>query len=104
MATRKTKIRYIKAYDYKVSLANGFYGGFNTNGLFNLNFYTDRVVIPDSEEVEFDENNKKIGSTFEKDGDSVREVQFGAVIDLKTAKMVADWLNRKVKEYEETKK
>jgi hypothetical protein len=103
MPTRKFKIRYIKSNDYRVHLSTGVYGGLGTNGLINANFYVDRSVIPKSETIEVDDLQKKIigKPLIEKDGDAVREVQFGTLLDVNTAKQLVDWLNKKISEHEE---
>lgn len=82
-------------------LSTGIYGGLGSNGLINANFYVDRTIIPHSEEVEVDENGKRIGEPLrEKDGDSVREVQFGTLFDINTAKSFVKWLNERIEEHE----
>lgn len=104
MATRKIKVRYLKSHDYKISFANGIFGGINSNGLINANFYIDRMVIPDSETVEIDETGKRLSPPeIVRDGDAVREVQFGVIIDVKTAKRIAEWLTMKITEHESGK-
>ncbi len=102
MTNRSVKIRYLKAYDYKAALATGVYGGLTSNGMINANFFTDRVVIPDSQTVEIDEKGVAIGIPKDnKDGDLVREVQFGTLMDINTAKVIVAWLDSKIQEFEE---
>lgn len=100
MATRKVKIKYIKSHDYKVSISNGVFGGIGTNGLINANFFIDRVILPTSEILEIDESGKRINSVLQKDGDSVREIQFGTLMDVNTAKLVVEWLSKKIAEHD----
>jgi hypothetical protein len=101
MANRNIKIRYLKSYDYKASLATGVYGGITANGMINANFFTDRTVLPDSQIIEVDENGVQIGlPKDQKDGDLLREVQFGALMDVNTAKVIVAWLDSKIEEYE----
>lgn len=101
MPNRQIKIRYIKSHDYKVALSTGIFGGLGSNGLINANFYIDRVIIPKNENVEIDENGSIVKSEYEREGDAVREVQFGALLDINTAKQIADWLNSKIFEHEQ---
>lgn len=83
-------------------MSTGVYGALGNNGLINANFFVDRAVIPISESIEIDESGKILGSpTPEKDGDAVREVQFGLLLDINTAKIVANWLNDRIKEFED---
>jgi hypothetical protein len=100
MATRKVKIKYIKSHDYKVSISNGVFGGLGTNGLINVNFFIDRVIIPTSEMLEIDELGNRLNSSIEKDADAVREIQFGTLLDINTAKLVVEWLSRKISEHD----
>jgi hypothetical protein len=101
MANRKIKIRYIKSYDFKISLATGVYGGIATNGLINVNFFNERAVLPDSQTIEIDENGKTIGKEIdERDGDITRELQSGILIDINAAKVVINWLQGKIDEHE----
>lgn len=98
---KKVKIKFIKAYDFKTSMSTGVYGGITGNGLININFVTDRAVIPDFQEVEIDEGGRPSGLPKDfRDSDVVREVQFGTIMDITTAKVVAGWLNRKIEEYD----
>ena len=101
MNKRKIDIKYVKSHDYKASLSTGVYGGITVNGLININFFVDRVIIPSHQEFEVDENGTVLNQISEKkDGDSLREVQYGALLDLNTAKLVVDWLGKKIKEHE----
>lgn len=101
MENKQIKIRYVKSYDYKSSLSTGVYGGITANGMINANFFTDRAVIPDSQLIEIDENGLQVGPPKDnKDGDLLREVQFGALMDVNTVKIVVAWLNAKVEEFE----
>lgn len=102
MANKKIKIRYLKAYDFKISLATGVYGGITHNGLININFFNERAVIPNSQIVEIDENGVPVGKAIdEKDGDVMRELQSGLLLDINAAKVVINWLQGKVREHEQ---
>lgn len=95
------KIKYLKAYDYRSSLATGVYGNVTTNGLINVNFFSDRVVLPDHQLIPIDDQGRQIGKPEDvKDGDAVRDVHFGVLMDIDTAKLVIQWLETKIKEHE----
>ncbi len=101
MANRNIKIRYLKAYDYKASLATGVYGGITANGMINANFFTDRTILPDSQLIEVDDKGVPIGlPKDQKDGDLLREVQTGILMDVNTAKVIVAWLDSKIEEFE----
>lgn len=98
---KSIKIKYIKANDFKTSLATGVYGGVTGNGLINVNFFTDRAVIPDFQEVEIDDKGRTTGLPKDtRDSDAVREVQSGIMMDVNTAKVVVAWLDSKIEEHE----
>ncbi len=101
MANRNIKIRYLKSYDYKASLATGVYGGITANGMINANFFTDRTILPDSQLIEVNDSGVQIGlPKDQKDGDLLREVQTGILMDLNTAKVIVAWLDSKIEEFE----
>lgn len=94
---KKFKIKYVKAYDYKVFLATGVYGGITGNGLINVNFITDRSVIPEFETAQLDDDDRQIGKPVPtKDSNAVREVQCGVMLDINTAKLIIAWLQDKI--------
>lgn len=102
MDTKTITIRYFKSYDFRASLATGVYGGLTSNGLINANFFTDRVIIPDIQTVDVNEDGITIGAMKEeKHGDIAREVQACILMDLNAAKIIAGWLETKIREHEE---
>jgi hypothetical protein len=101
MANRNIKIKYYKAHDFKTSLTTGIYGGVTPHGMINAHFFTDRNGLPDYETIELTDKGVQIGMPQQhKDGDFVREVQFGTLLDVATAKQVVDWLNQRIAEAE----
>lgn len=103
MENKKIKIKYVKSHDFKTSLATGVYGGLTNNGMINANFFTDRSIIPTHQSLDVDEEGRAIGSPKDmKDGDMVREVQFGTLMDINTAKVIIGWLNTKIEEFEKS--
>jgi hypothetical protein len=101
MSNKALKINYIKSHDYKTSFITGMHGGLASNGLITASFFGDRHPIPESTIVEIDEKNVILKSEDTKGSDIVREVQFGVIMDINTAKLMLSWLTTKVKEYEE---
>src|SRR5258708_32860520 len=99
MPVSKVKVKYEKSYDFKVALTTGIYGGIGSNGLIQANFFVDRIVLPSSQVISIDEKGIQVEqSVDEKDGDLLREIQFGAFMDINTAKIVGDWFLARVKE------
>ena len=101
MKKKTVKIKYVKSNDFKTALATGVYGGLTSTGLINANFFTDRSIIPTHQEIEVDEEGRIHGTPKDtKDGHMVREVQFGTLLDMNTARIIIDWLNTKIDEFE----
>lgn len=96
---------YIKADNFHSMLASGVIGGITVNSLIDMNFFTDRVTIPQKLSLELTPEGKiaKEINRESKDG-TVREVQFGVLMDVSTAKNMIEWLNEKIRIIEETKK
>lgn len=95
------KIIYVKAPNFRASLINGAYGGVSPSGMINANFFLDQGVMPNMQVVEITDSGK-LGDIIEevKEGDIYRETQFGALMDVKTAKLIIKWLQEKVEEQE----
>jgi hypothetical protein len=101
MANKTFRIKYSKASDFKTTLATGVFGGLSNNGLLNANFFTDRAILPKYQNIEIDDEGNQIGKPVdEKDGDMLREVQVGVVMDINTAKSIVAWMNSKIEEFE----
>lgn len=98
--TQSFIIKYQKAYDFKTSFITGVLGGLSNNGLINASFFADRAALPDHQEVEIGENNSILKAKDIKENDIVRDVQFGCYMDINTAKLIKEWLEVRIKEYE----
>jgi hypothetical protein len=100
MANKSINIKFIKAHDYKTSFITGIYGGMAPNGLINVNFFTDRAILPKSQTIEVDEKGVAIGLPINNtDADFAREIQFGTIMDVNTARMLVDFLQSKIAEF-----
>lgn len=89
---------FIKNNDFKTVQCNGAFGGITTAGQINMIIYTERMVVPKSIVSEIDDST---GQTLrevsrETKRGVVREVQFGAVMDINVAKSLVDWLNNQI--------
>ena len=98
-AKKSTKItfHYIKADNFHSILSSGVIGGVTVNSLIDMNFFSDRVTIPQSLTFEVEQSGN-IGQELNretKEG-TVREVQFGVLMDIPTAKSLIEWLVNKV--------
>ena len=99
----KITFHYIKNENFRTGFASGVIGGVTVKGLINLNFYIDRVPIPEYASHEVD---KKTGQVLMPPFDvktkqgSIREVQSGVEIDLATAKELQKWLTTHIEALE----
>lgn len=101
MATRELKVSYVKTHDFKMAFSTGVFGGLASNGLINAVFFLDRIVIPNSQKIDVDENGEMVKLIDqEKDADVVREALFGVQIDVNTARKVVDWFNKRIADFE----
>lgn len=96
-------VHYIKNNDFKTVLATGIIGGITPNGLIDMNFFIDRIPIP--QKVTHSLSGGSLGTEIRKDSKKgiIREVNFGVVLDFTTAKSMLEWLDTKVKELESLK-
>jgi hypothetical protein len=99
--TRQLKIKYQKVHDFKTSFITGVHGGISGNGLLTANFFTDRIALPERQLITVDEKNSPLKVEDELNNDGVREVQFSVLMDINTSKLVVEWLNNRISEYEQ---
>jgi hypothetical protein len=103
MEDKSIKIAYIKSPDFRTNLVTGIYGGLSPNGLLNLNFFVDRVALPNFQTMAVDEKGVSIPNVKPKDtkdSDLVREIQFGVLLNLETARSVINWMQERVADME----
>lgn len=83
---------------------DGAYGGVTPKGLFNINFYAERLAIPKSTEFEI-VNNKlsKIGDSADSKKGIIREFEAGVYMTIETAKELHKWLGDNIEKNEARK-
>ncbi len=98
----KVETHYIKNHDFKTVEGSGIFGGLTNNGQININFFTDRAPIPKKIILEVDSVTGKIIQEVERDSKEgiIREVQFGVLLNIETARNIVDWLNQKIEEHQ----
>ena len=96
----RVRFHYLKSNLYRVVHVDGAYGGVSMDGTVQMQFYSERLPIPDitvhplledgtlGEEI----RSERVG----RDG-IVREVEIGAVFDLETARSLVGWLEDKIR-------
>ena len=97
-------IHYLKVNDFRTVIATEVVGGPTVNGAINMNFFIDRQPIPRT--VVHRINNNALGEEIERDAKEgvVREVPFGVILDLETARTVRNWLDSMIQMVEQIKK
>ncbi len=96
MAEDKIQFKYEFANQYVPVYSNGCIGGKNCRGEVVLNFYTERVAIPDSEEYVLNED-KTLGNlikTEPRDLPIIRTVSTGVIMTKDQAREFHAWLGR----------
>lgn len=97
-------INNIKNPNYRQIHVDGAHGGITPSGYINLNFYSQRGVIPKGTEFalndrgEIDEPIRNIDGT--KSG-IIREFEFGVYMDIATCENLKTFLEKKINEYKE---
>jgi hypothetical protein len=94
------KIEYSKGKDFATAFATGVYGGISGAGKICMNFYVDRIPVPDVVSVKVRPDGGLDESGDPKEGlISVREVQSCVMMDLETARAFHGWLGGKVEDF-----
>ena len=92
---------YIKSNQFRVVRVDGAHGGIAPNGhTIQMALFSERAPIPKRETYRLEEG--KLGDRIAKEERDaiIREVEVEALIDLETAKRVAEWLRDKIEQAE----
>ena len=97
-------IHNIKNSGFRQIHIDGAQGGITPNGFINLNFYSQRIVIPKGTEFSVKENGE-LGEVISDISDSksgiVREFEFGTYMDINTCISLKMFLEKKIEEFNE---
>lgn len=103
---KKIISKYIFKEDYNPKYVNGAFGGIGPQGEFMVNFYLERVALPNSQTFEIQEG-KRIREIEEERKPSdheqslVRVVENGIIMDYQHAKEIHRWLGEHLKTFEQ---
>ncbi|MCB9425526.1 MAG: hypothetical protein H6584_00650 [Flavobacteriales bacterium] len=100
--TNSVIIHNIKNSLYRQVHVDGAHGGITPNGFINVNFFSQRGVIPKGTEFELNEEGqitKAIKDIDDSKQGIVREFEFGAYMDINTCISIKEFLERKIEEY-----
>jgi hypothetical protein len=97
--TVKIPVHYVKSNAFRVVHADGAYGGATAHGFIQMAFYSERVAYPRETILEISPDGVQLGETdVERRQGAVREIEVAAIMDLKTAESLHQWLGQKVDE------
>lgn len=95
-------VHYIKTSNYRSYHADGVFGGLTPNKKIYMEFFLQRQVTPQM--IEYKVTDKgELGEEVKREGKEgfVREIEAGIIMDLEVAKVVRDWLDDKIKMFDE---
>jgi hypothetical protein len=102
---RELKFHYIKSNFFRTVHADGVLGGLSPTASIIMNFYSERQAIPKivTHEIKPD---MTLGQELKKEGKEgiVREVEISISMGVPAAQALKDWLETRIKEFEEAKK
>lgn len=98
-STKPTRVEFhfIKSNDFRVVHCDGVWGGATPRGLISMNFYSERVTIPQKVTYTVSESSL-IGSEIKRESKEgfIREVDCAVMLDLNTAKSLIVWLQEHI--------
>ncbi len=96
---------YIKSTQFRVVRVDGVHGGIAPNAnTIQMALFSERAPIPKRETFKLKQGRLGDIITREQRDAIIREVEIEALMDLSTAKRVANWLNEKIHAAEELQK
>lgn len=92
---------YIKTNSYRSYYADGIFGGLTPNGKVYVEFFLQRSVTPET--ITYKVEDGILTDEIERKGKEgiVREIEAGVIIDIKTAKIFKDWLEKRISEHDQ---
>ncbi|MHA1239092.1 MAG: DUF3467 domain-containing protein [Candidatus Odinarchaeia archaeon] len=95
---KEIRFIYREGAEFKRFYVTGARGVIEGGYHFRLDFYVDRVRLPEEEVIK---EGKLQGTSSEPEVLTVdREYQTGVILSYRALKQLSEWLNRKVKEFE----
>ncbi len=98
------KFKYIFNYNYNPVYVNGAHGGVSPRGELVMNFYLERMALPQSITHEINSNgtigNETAAEPEDLKNSMVRFVEAGVVMNYQNAKEFLLWLGERIKELE----
>lgn len=96
-------INYRKSNHYRGVHVDGCIIDITPNGLFYINFWAERVAIPKAVNFKLNSSEGKLGESIGISDDSIngyiREIDFGAYIDIRGLKALKDLIEKKIEDH-----
>ncbi len=90
---------YVKSNHFRIVHTSGVFGGLNPDGSLLLSVFSERAPLPDVTMQKVEKDGKLGAEIIEarKSSDGiVREMEVGLNMDIRTARMILDWLKERV--------
>ena len=98
------KFKYVFADNYNPVYVNGAHGGLTPRGELVVNFYLERLGLPEAIIHEINPNGSLGGEIGQEPSDAnnslVRFIDAGIVLNFENAKAIHNWLGERLKEME----
>ncbi len=97
------KFEYKYPENYNPVYVNGAHGGISHKGELTINFFLEKVPLPDSVTHEINKNltlGKEIKRQSKERNILIRHVAFGIILNLDDAKSIHQWLGKTIEKLE----
>jgi hypothetical protein len=102
MESDSVEFEYNYSDGYKLAGVNGAHGGITPRGDFVIEFFAEASMVPDSIKHALNDDGS-LGEILETKAPSAkmqRRIQTGVILSLKNAKLIASWMQERIKEHE----
>lgn len=101
--TVQLDFHFLKTPGYRTYYVDGAWGGFTPRGMLYMELFVERNATPQLVRYEISKRDDETQTAREllRDGKTgiIREIECGLMLDVRTAKVVRDWLSEKLSEY-----
>ncbi len=94
-------VHYIKTLNYRSYHADGIFGGLTPSGKVYMEFFIQRLPTP--QVIEYNVTpDRTIGDEVKRTGKKgfIREIEAGLVMDISVAKILKNWLEKRIEQAE----
>jgi hypothetical protein len=100
-APEKVTFHYLKTGSYRTYHVDGIFGGITPNGKLYAEIFIQRATTPQTTEQEINLDGT-LGNETDRTGKKgiVREIEAGLIMDMETARVLRNWIDSKIQEFE----